>query len=338
MLPAMMVRVGVMGGGAWGTALANVLAGKGHAVTLWAREPQVVQDINQWHQNKTFLPEVPLHQGLSASSSLAEVCRDKDLLLSVVPAQFVRAVMQEAAPFIAPSVPIVSASKGIETTSLKLIKDVLEEIIPGITEQQLCFLSGPTFAREVALGKPAAATIAGRNAEATRMAQELISTPFFKLYQSSDIVGVEVGGAVKNVIAIAAGIVDGLGLGHSARAGVMTRGLNEMMRLGVELGAQALTFLGLCGLGDLILTCTGDLSRNRTMGLELAKGRTREEILGSRQAVTEGVATAEAIHRLAGKLSLELPICEEIYQILFHHKSPSAAVAALASRELKTEL
>lgn len=334
----MSVCVGVIGAGAWGTALAQLMTEKGHQVRLWAREPEVVEAINDSHENTIFLPGLSLSQHLVAMDSLGEACRDQDLILFVVPAQFVRKVLGEAVPFISREVPIVSACKGIETRSLKLIVDVFEELLPACCERQLTFLSGPTFAREIAEGHPAAATIAGLNESVTKFVQETISTPFFKLYQSSDIIGVEVAGAIKNVIAIAAGIVDGLGFGKSALASMMTRGLNEMTRLGAALGAKPLTFLGLAGLGDLILTCTGDLSRNRTMGLELAKGKTCEEILGARTAVTEGVATAEAVHKLAQKLSLDLPISEEIYQVLYHDKSCADAVITLASRGLKPEL
>jgi glycerol-3-phosphate dehydrogenase (NAD(P)+) len=331
------IAAGVIGAGAWGTALANVLADNGHRVQVWAREADVVSSINEFHENKHFLPGIVLSENISAFCDIGPVCKNKDLLLSVVPAQFVRSVFQEAAPLIDTQIPIVSASKGIETSSLQLLKDVFEEELPGSLARQLAFLSGPTFAKDVALQKPAAATLASLNADLLLIVQQWLSAPHFKVYTSRDVVGVEVGGAIKNIIAIAAGIVDGLQLGDSARAGMMTRGLNEMTRLGMALGADPLTFQGLAGLGDLILTCTGDLSRNRTMGLQLASGKTREEILGARNAVTEGVATAEAVHKLAKKLKLDLPICEEVYQVLFHDKSCAEAVKKLSSRALKEE-
>ncbi len=333
----MALRVGILGAGAWGTALGHLLAQKGNQVRLWALEPEVADAINAGHENKIFLPGARLHSGLSATPSLEAACRDQDLLLSVIPAQYVRSVLEKARDFIDPKIPLVSASKGIETDSLKLVSDVIEELIPGISEQGLCFLSGPTFAKEIVLGRPAAATLAGKNEKLARQAQEWISTTRFKLYLSGDVIGVEVGGAVKNVIAIATGIVDGMQLGLSLRASMMTRGISEMTRLGIALGADPLTFLGLSGIGDLILTCTGDLSRNRTLGLELAAGKTLEEITGSRSAVTEGVATAQAVHRLAEKLSLDLPICEEIYQVLFHQKSCAEAIQTLAARSLRSE-
>jgi len=233
---------------------------------------------------------------------------------------------------------LISASKGIETSTIELLSDVFEELIPGCLQRQLCFLSGPNFAREIAQGLPSGSTLACANPQMGKKVQQMISSPFFKLYYSDDVVGVEVGGALKNVIAIAAGIVDGLKLGRSSLASMMTRGLSELSRLGVALGANPLTFLGLSGLGDLILTCTGDLSRNRTLGLELAEGKTREEILTARKTVAEGVATAESVHRLAERHSLDLPICEEVYQILYHQKSCVEAVMSLATRSLKDEL
>lgn len=331
-------HVGVLGGGAWGTALANLLATKGDRVCLWAREEEVVRAILQEHENKIFLPGILLHSQLKATSSLQEACENKDLLLSVVPAQFVRSVLTEASAFIDPETPLVSASKGIEISSLKLLRDVFEEVLPGSSRRQLSFLSGPNFAREIAQGLPAGATLASENPSLGKRVQQRMSAPFFKLYFSDDVVGVEVGGAIKNVIAIAAGIVDGLKLGNSLRASMMTRGLNEMNRLGIALGANPLTFLGLSGLGDLILTCTGDLSRNRALGGELALGKTLSEAMEGRKSVVEGVATAEAVHHLAIRHSLDLPICEQVYQILYHQKSCAEAIQSLASRGLKKEL
>jgi len=334
----MTCHVGILGGGAWGTSLANLLAHKGHEVLLWAREEEVVLAINAIHENKIFLPGISLHAELRATSSLQEACRGRDLLVSVVPAQFVRSVLTQASPFLEEDLPIVSASKGIETTTLKLLFEVFDEILPGASEQRLCFLSGPNFAREIAQGLPGGATLASKNETLAEQVQAWISSPLFKLYLSSDIVGVEVGGAVKNVIAIASGIVDGLELGLSLRASMMTRGLSEIARLGIALGAEPLTFSGLSGVGDLILTCTGDLSRNRSLGMELARGRTLAEIMGGRKAVTEGVATTEAVHRLAENLRLDLPICEEIYQILYHQKPCLEAIQSLSTRALRKEL
>ncbi len=334
----MTVTIGVIGAGAWGTALANVVANQGYETLMWAREPEVVAAINDQHENTQYLAGIQLNENIRATSSLEECCQARELLISVVPAQYVRAVWSEAAPYIKETTPIVSASKGIEISSHQLLKDVFEEILPGICGRQLAFLSGPNFAREIAEGKAAAATLASLNTEIVRHAQELISSPLYKLYESNDIVGVEVGGAIKNVIAIAAGIVDGLELGHSLRASMITRGLNEMTRFGVALGADPLTFQGLSGMGDLILTCTGDLSRNRTMGLELAKGKTCKEILGSRQTVTEGVSTARALHELAATMDLDLPISEQVYQVLYKDRSCAEALTTLAARPLKAEL
>jgi len=314
------------------------MAHKGNHVLLWAREDEVVTSIQKGHENKTFLRGITLHENLRATAKLEEACRGQDLLFSVVPSQFVRSVWTEAVKFVDEKTPLVSASKGIETTSLKLLSDVFEEIFPGSLERQLCFLSGPNFAREIAQGLPAGATLASLNSKVGKGVQEMISTPFYKLYLSEDVVGVEVGGAAKNVIAIAAGMVDGLKLGHSSLASMMTRGLSELSRLGVVLGANPLTFLGLSGLGDLILTCTGDLSRNRTLGMELAQGHTLDEILKSRKTVAEGLVTAAAVHKLAERHSLDLPICEEVYQILYHSKSCIEAVQSLAARGLKEEL
>lgn len=332
------MKVGVIGGGAWGTALANVLAGKGADVLLWAREEEVVRTVNLQNENRHFLPGIQLHKSLKATGSLQETCLQKDLLISAVPAQFVRPILESMRPYWPLETPVVSVSKGIENRTLKLLKDVFEDVLPGSVDRQLAFLSGPNFAREVAQGMPAASTLASRNEDLAQRVQAMISVPFFKLYLSSDIIGVEVGGSVKNVVAIAAGIVEGLGLGKSAMASIMTRGLHEMTRLGVALGANPLTFLGFAGLGDLILTCTGELSRNRTMGLELASGRRASEILQGKVVVTEGVATAESVHHLAQKLLLELPICEAVYQILFHERDCTDVVREIAGRGLKEEL
>jgi glycerol-3-phosphate dehydrogenase (NAD(P)+) len=327
-------RVGVVGAGGWGSALADLLARRGASVTLWAYEPEVAQEINTRHRNDVFLPEAPLHPSLRATTDLAEAVRGAAVIVSVAPSHAVRAVMGRAAALLAPGALVISASKGLEAEGLKRMTEVLAEVLPA--QVRIVALSGPTFAREVYEGQPTACTVAGP-AAAAREAQQVLSTPTFRTYTSEDMIGVELGGALKNVVAIAAGIAEGLGLGSNPRAALITRGLAEITRLGVALGAKPLTFAGLAGMGDLVLTATGPLSRNRSLGVELGRGASLEEILARRVSVAEGVATARAAVALGVRTGIELPIAGEVAQVLFEGKPPRQAIGALMERTLKAE-
>jgi glycerol-3-phosphate dehydrogenase (NAD(P)+) len=333
-----MATVAVIGAGAWGTALATHAARLGHAVTLWALEAEVVDDVNRNHRNSLFLPEQPLPDTLAASSDLAAVVRGAELIVLVPPSQFLRSVATKLAPVFPSGALAVVATKGIEEGSLKLLSEVLGEVLPAATEERLAFLSGPSFAKEVAAGKPTDVAVASRGMTAARAVQRLLHAPHFRVYASADPVGVQVGGAVKNVLAVATGACDGLGFGHNARAALITRGLAEMTRLGVALGADPLTFLGMAGVGDLVLTCTGDLSRNRTLGMQVAGGADPEAYLAARRSVAEGFFTAAAAYDLSRKLGIEMPISCEVYHVL-HQKRPLAdAVRRLLERESNEEL
>lgn len=332
------MKIGVIGAGSWGTTLANLLAGKGYSVTLWSYEADLAERMQQTHINDLYLPEIKLSPNLCFTHSLELAARDKELILFVSPSQVTRHVLQEILPFISSRTMIVSASKGIENGSLKLLSEVFEALLPDTMLPQLGFLSGPSFAREVSLGMPTAIVIAARNAETAKQLQTIFSTPNFRVYSHSDIIGVEVGGAIKNVIALAAGVADGLGFGHNTRAALITRGLAEMTRLGVRLGGMAETFSGLAGMGDLVLTCTGDLSRNRSVGIELGRGRKIADILAGMQMVAEGVQTTLSTYQLAEKLNVEVPIIEQMYLILFKDKDPREAVTDLMLRDLKAEV
>ncbi len=329
-------QIAVIGAGAWGTTLANLLARKGCAVRLWAFEPEVTRLVNDQHENASYLPGVRLQDSLRATCSLEEAIAGAGVVVSVAPAQFVRGVMARAAGALDADALVVSASKGIEMSTLCTMAGVLAEVLPRNPRQ--AFISGPSFAREVAAGLPTAVTVASALPEAASAVQELFQTPYLRVYTSGDVQGVELGGALKNVIALAAGMSTGLGLGHNALAALITRGLAEMARLGIKLGANPLTFAGLAGMGDLILTCTGELSRNRTVGYELGQGRKLAEILGGTHTVAEGVDTTRATHDLARREGIEMPIVDEVYAVLFKDRHPREAVENLMLREPKPEL
>ena len=331
------VKVGVIGAGSWGTTLADLLAGKGCAVTLWAYEKDLVERLRSSRVNDLFLPGFTLCGSLEFSSDLAQVARGKDLLLLVPPSQVLRQVLTRAVPDIAPGTLIVSASKGIENDTLQTMSAVLTDVLPEALARRTAFLSGPSFAREVAAGMPTAVAVAAADPQVAKKVQEVFSTAAFRVYTNPDVVGVELGGALKNVIALAAGVSDGLGFGHNTRAALITRGLAEMTRIGLALGADPATFAGLAGMGDLVLTCTGDLSRNRTVGMELGRGRRLDDILAGMQMVAEGVKTTLSTYQLAQKLQVEVPITEQMYLILYGDKDPRQAVSDLMLRELKPE-
>jgi glycerol-3-phosphate dehydrogenase (NAD(P)+) len=330
-------RIGVIGAGAWGTALAKHMAEKGLHVRLWAYERDVVDSINQTHENRVFLPGVTLPPSLSATNSLVEAASDCDGLLFVVPSHVARLVLQQLAPLLPSSLPLISATKGVEEETFKLMTQVMEEVLPATLHSRLMVLSGPSFAAEVSQGQPTALCLAGRESSLVSAFQTALMTPALRVYADSDMTGVQLGGALKNVMALAAGVVDGLGLGHNARAALITRGLAEMVRLGMAMGADARTFYGLSGVGDLVLTCTGSLSRNHTVGVRLGKGERLETILGGMQAVAEGVRTAKAASGLAHRHNVEMPIVREINAVLFEGKSCRKAVTDLMERDAKPE-
>jgi glycerol-3-phosphate dehydrogenase (NAD(P)+) len=331
------MKIGVIGAGSWGTTLADLLARKGHAVTLWVYETDLAARIVSSRENDLYLPGFTLAPELVFTADLPTAVKGQELLLLVPPSQVLRQVMAQAAPHISPNASIVSAAKGIENGTLRLMSEVLEEVLPPEFTRRTAFLSGPSFAREVAGGMPTAVVAAARDLEMAARVQEVFSTSTFRIYTNSDIIGVEMGGALKNVIALAAGVSDGLGFGHNTRAALITRGLAEMTRLGVAKGAVTATFAGLAGMGDLVLTCTGDLSRNRTVGMEIGRGKNLQEVLAGMKMVAEGVKTTLSTWQLACRLGVETPIVEQMYRILYEGKSARQAVIDLMLRELKSE-
>jgi glycerol-3-phosphate dehydrogenase (NAD(P)+) len=333
-----MARLAIVGAGAWGTALACHAARREHQVTLWAFETEVAEEINTRHTNSVYLSDVSLPEAIRASADVAEVVRPAEIVILVTPSGHLRAVSTRVAPALSAAATVVVASKGIEEGSLQLLSTVLAETMPAVGPDRLAFLSGPSFAREVARGLPTDVAVASVGMVAARRVQPLLHAPVFRVYASADPIGVQVGGAVKNVMAIATGACDGLGFGTNARAALITRGLAEITRLGVALGADPLTFLGMAGVGDLVLTCTGDLSRNRTLGLKLATGIDPRTYLASQRSVAEGFNTAAATHQLAEKRGIEMPITEQVYHVLHRGRPLLDAVRLLLEREYKDEL
>ncbi|PLX88877.1 MAG: glycerol-3-phosphate dehydrogenase [Desulfuromonas sp.] len=330
-------RIAVIGAGSWGTTLANLLAEKGYPVTLWGYESDLVERMRLNRENDLYLKGVPLSENLSFTDDLNEAVSGKHLVLLVPPSQVVRTLVEQCVASFEQQALIVSASKGIENDSLMLMSQVLEETLPPSFHGRLGYLSGPSFAREVSAHMPTAVVAAARDHQMAEQLQTLFSTENFRVYTHTDIIGVELGGAMKNVIALAAGVADGLGFGHNTRAALITRGLAEMSRLGLALGASAETFAGLAGMGDLVLTCTGDLSRNRSVGIELGRGRTLQQILDGMQMVAEGVKTTLSAYQLAERVGVEVPIIAQMYQILYQQKDPEQAVRDLMLRDLKAE-
>jgi glycerol-3-phosphate dehydrogenase (NAD(P)+) len=328
-------RVAVVGAGAWGTTLADLLCARGEDVVLWAFEPEVAESVNRRHRNDLFLPDAPLQPALRATGDVLAAVRGASLVVSVAPSHAVRQVMAAAAPGIARDAVVVSASKGLEQGTHRRMSEVLAEVLP--VREAIVALSGPTFAREVYDRQPTAAVVAGLAPEPARRAQEAMGAPHFRLYTNEDLIGVELAGALKNVVAIAAGMLDGLELGHNARAALITRGLAEIARLGVALGAHPETFAGLAGMGDLLLTATGPLSRNRSLGVEVGKGKPLDDVLGRRHSVAEGVGTARAALDLAAQAGVELPIVREVAAVLFEGRPLRQAVGNLMERSLKSE-
>jgi len=331
------VNAAVLGAGSWGTALAKLLADNGHEVRLWARRPEQAEAITSAKENEAYLPGFALPDHLTATSDLEEALADAKLVLSVVPTHGLRAVLERAAPLLPDDAPVLSCTKGIEQGTLMLVSQIFEEHLPDERHHLLTYLAGPSFAREVAGRMPTAVTVAGRDDDVAHRVQHLLRNEAFRVYTTDDVLGAELGGALKNVIAIAAGISDGLGFGHNARAAIITRGLAEIARLGAELGTHPITTYGLAGMGDLVLTCTGDLSRNRKVGLALGRGQTLEEILEGMNMVAEGVRTTKSAHELAQRHDVDMPITAAVHAILYDAIDPREAVVTLMTREPRRE-
>ncbi len=328
-------RVAVVGDGGWGTALSLLLAGKGRAVRLWGAFPDYIEEMRRQRENVRFLPGIPLSEAVELTSDLAEAVAGAELVVMAVPVQFMRGVLRRLARCWPGGPPVVSVAKGIENRTLLRPTQVIADVLGRVP---LVALSGPSHAEEVARGLPATVTAASRNASLARLAQEVFMADRFRVYTTTDVVGVELGGAVKNVVAIAAGICDGLGLGDNAKAALLTRGLAEMMRLGTAMGARRGTLAGLAGIGDLITTCTSPYGRNRSVGIQVAQGKTLKDILASMAMVAEGVRTTLSVRALARRHRVELPITEQVYQVLFRGKDPRAAVRDLMRRAAKDEM
>jgi glycerol-3-phosphate dehydrogenase (NAD(P)+) len=328
------MRCAIIGAGAWGTALADLLARTGHDVALWAREPEVVRAVNAQHENTMFLAGATLHQNVVACGELATACAGAELVLFATPSHVLRGIARDAAPAVATQATIVVATKGVERETLAVMSDVLAQQFPS---HAIVALSGPSFAAEVVARQPTAVVAASSSATAAGVVQRALSGDEFRVYTNDDVIGVELGGALKNVIAVATGIAEGLGMGFNARAALITRGLAEMTRLGVAMGASPLTFAGLAGMGDLVLTCTGALSRNRSLGVEIARGVSLDEALATRHTVAEGVMTTHSARALAAREGIEMPIVSAVYRILFEHQPPRAAIGELMRRELRAE-
>jgi len=331
-------RIGVVGAGSWGTAIADLLACKGFQTCLWVFEKEVKDHIEQFHKNKLYLPDHQLSPNLSVSNDLADVVSHKHLIVIVVPSHVMRNVTEQMAGHLSADTIIISASKGIEQTTHLTMSGVIKETLPEIDADGLAVISGPSFAKEVAQKIPTTVTVACRNPEVAARVQHVFATPYFRVYTSDDIVGVELGGSVKNVIAIASGILDGLGMGLNTRAALITRGMTEVRRLGLHLGANPRTFTGLAGFGDMVLTCTGNLSRNYMVGIKLGQGKKLQQILDEMHMVAEGVKTAKSVYNFSRQLGVQMPICHEIYRILYEDLAPKKALYRLMTRTLKQEL
>lgn len=330
--------IGVIGAGSWGTTLAHLLAEKGFPVSLWVFEKELCEIIQKIRENTLYLPGFSLSERITPSGNIEEVAGNRRLLVMVVPSHVYRSVALQMVPYLQKNAVIVSATKGIENQTLLTMSGIWKEILPESLGVRVVTLAGPSFAREVMQRTPTAVTVAAEDLDTAREVQQVFHTPYFRVYTSPDKVGVELAGALKNVIAIAAGVCDGLGYGLNTRAALITRGLAEITRLGVRLGAHPLTFAGLSGIGDLLLTCTGDLSRNRTVGFRLGRGERLQEILADMRMVAEGVRTCTSAYELAKKMNVDMPICEQMYKILHENKDPCQAVWDLMERDLKSEL
>jgi len=331
------MRTAVIGGGSWGTALASVLGRNGHDTMIWAHDAEVAKALAQKHENPKYLAGLQLSDKVSGTHDLGEALKGAELVVAVSPSHVTRSVMRDALPSLPRATPIVCATKGIENDSLLTMYEVLEDVLPPEMHPYICCLSGPSFAKETVKRMPTAVVVASPWEKMAQRVQRVFSNDYFRVYTSIDVAGVELGGSLKNVCAIAAGISDGMGFGNNTRAAIMTRGLAELVRLAVKKGANPLTLSGLAGMGDLVLTCTGELSRNRTVGLGLGRGQSLQEVLAGMSQIAEGVRTAKSVHDLSHKLGVDMPLHEAIYRILYENLTPKAALQSLSSRELKSE-
>ena len=329
-----MTRCAVIGAGAWGTALADLLARNNHDVRIWAYEWDVVESINRSHLNRRFLPGSPLYDTIEAFNDLGDALEGAELVTFATPSHVFRSIARTTKECIRDGVPVIVASKGIEQETLALMTDVAAQELPQTT---VIALSGPSFAAEVIAQQPTAVVVASADPSAALFAQQTFSSIHFRAYTHTDVTGVEIGGALKNVMAVATGIAEGLGLGFNARAALITRGLAEMTRLGVKLGAEATTLAGLAGMGDLVLTCTGSLSRNRAVGVEVGRGASLDKVLEGRDTVAEGVVTTRSAHALAAREEVEMPIVHAVQKVLFEGQPARDAIGALMARELRPE-
>ncbi len=334
----MLKPIGIIGAGGWGIALAKLLSDKGEQVTLWCHGAASYRELLENRESRTYLAGILLPSSIKFTRSIGTAVTDKSLIICAVPSHTVRGVMASASSYVSSQATVLCGTKGLEEESLKTMGEVLAEIFGDPQRQRHAFLSGPTFAIEVARGLPAAVTVAARHEDIARDIQEIMSTQNFRVYTSTDIVGVQMGGVIKNIIAIAAGISDGLNLGHNARAALITRGLAEMTRLAIRMGADPMTLAGLPGLGDLVLTCAGDLSRNRKVGIQIAQGKSVQEITQGTRMVAEGIRNTRSVYMLARSLGAEMPIVEQMYKVIHEGKKPAEAVRDLMQRSLKPEL
>ncbi len=328
------MRCVVVGAGAWGTALADLVAANGHETVIWALETDVAASINTRHENHRFLRGLPLTESLRATNDHADAIRGADLVIYAAPSQHLRHIATLGASYVAPGATLAVATKGIERGTLALMTTIISEEVPG---RAVVGVSGPSFASEVVARHPTAIVAASHDLAAARIVQTALSSGSFRVYTHNDVIGVELGGALKNVMAVATGIVEGVGLGYNSRAALITRGLHEMTRLGVALGARASTFAGLAGVGDLVLTCTGALSRNHAIGVEVGRGASLEGALAGKETVAEGVATTASAFELAAAYDVDMPIVQMVYRILFEGHAAADAVPVLMARELRSE-
>ncbi len=332
------IKIGVVGAGSWGTALAKLLAEKGFKLDLWAFEPEVKEQITTKRENVFFLPGRKLPENINCSNDLKQVVKEKDLILIVVPSHCMREVTENMKSFVSRDSIIVTASKGIENKTHLTMLEILKEKLVSVKEKNFAALSGPSFAKEVAENLPSVVAVASTDKATAEYVQQIFACPCFRVYTNDDPVGVEIGGAMKNVIAIAAGICDGMNMGLNARAALITRGLTEMTRLGIKLGANPHTLSGLSGVGDLLLTCTGDLSRNYSVGKRIGAGEKIKDITNEMRMVAEGVKTTKSVYNLARKLNIDLPICNEVYYVLYEDLPVAETKDRLMNRTLKHEL
>lgn len=332
-----MKQIAVLGAGSWGTALANVLADNGHKVTIWARKQAIVADINRKHRNQAYLNDAPLHPNLQASENIQAVVRDKEVILLAIPSHAMRETLQQIKQVVSADALLIHAAKGFEQQSWKRMSEVIAEELPA-WKDRIVVLSGPSHAEEVIRRSPTAVVVASACQQSAELAQTILINSYFRVYTNPDIAGVEIGGALKNIIALATGLVDGLGYGDNARSALMTRGLAEIARVGSAMGAEPITFVGLSGVGDLIGTCTSKHSRNWRAGYAISQGKRLEEVLDEMKMVVEGVKTTRAGHALKERYNIEMPITEQLYAVLFAGKDPKLAADELMSRGKTQEL